>query len=94
MIQFVILGDEDYRVGKIFLNRPVLAVYFMCPTSSSRSPQDWLEVLVFLYSSYTEQLVLYMKAEECLSSALRTAKDSIKQGQLFPSDTVKRGENF
>ncbi|XP_068994746.1 serine/threonine-protein kinase ULK1a isoform X1 [Embiotoca jacksoni] len=40
--------------------------------------------------SYAEQLVLYMKAEESLSSALHTAKDNIKQGQLLPSATVKQ----
>uniref|UniRef100_A0A665WMC5 non-specific serine/threonine protein kinase n=1 Tax=Echeneis naucrates TaxID=173247 RepID=A0A665WMC5_ECHNA len=40
--------------------------------------------------SYAEQLVLYMKAEEFLSSALRTAKDDIKQGRLLPSATVKQ----
>lgn len=43
-------------------------------------------------SSYAEQLVLYMKAEEFLSSALRSAKENIKNGQLFPSTTVKQGE--
>ncbi|XP_035514208.1 serine/threonine-protein kinase ULK1a isoform X2 [Morone saxatilis] len=40
--------------------------------------------------SYAEQLVLYMKAEEFLSSALHTAKENIKQGQLLPSSTVKQ----
>nr|XP_046242683.1 serine/threonine-protein kinase ULK1a isoform X2 [Scatophagus argus] len=40
--------------------------------------------------SYAEQLVLYMKAEEFLSSALHTAKEDIKQGQLLPSATVKQ----
>lgn len=40
--------------------------------------------------SYAEQLVLYMKAEEFLSSALHTAKDHIKQGRLLPSATVKQ----
>ncbi|XP_074527367.1 serine/threonine-protein kinase ULK1a [Halichoeres trimaculatus] len=40
--------------------------------------------------SYAEQLVLYMKAEEFLSSALHTAKDNIKQGRLLPSATVKQ----
>uniref|UniRef100_A0AAQ6INM7 non-specific serine/threonine protein kinase n=1 Tax=Anabas testudineus TaxID=64144 RepID=A0AAQ6INM7_ANATE len=40
--------------------------------------------------SYAEQLVLYMKAEEFLSSALHTAKENIKQGQLLPSTTVKQ----
>lgn len=43
-------------------------------------------------SSYAEQLVLYMKAEEFLSSALHTAKENIKQGKLLPSATVKQGE--
>lgn len=37
--------------------------------------------------------MLYMKAEEFLSSALHTAKENIKQGQLFPSATVKQGES-
>ncbi|XP_060893628.1 serine/threonine-protein kinase ULK1a [Labrus mixtus] len=40
--------------------------------------------------SYAEELVLYMKAEEFLSSALHTAKDNIKQGRLVPSATVKQ----
>ncbi|CAN9513486.1 unnamed protein product [Ophioblennius macclurei] len=39
---------------------------------------------------YAEQLVLYMKAEEFLSSALHNAKENIKQGQLLPSATVKQ----
>lgn len=45
------------------------------------------------YFSYAEQLVLYMKAEVFLSSALHAAKENIKQGQLFPSATVKQGES-
>uniref|UniRef100_A0A1A8BS74 non-specific serine/threonine protein kinase n=1 Tax=Nothobranchius kadleci TaxID=1051664 RepID=A0A1A8BS74_NOTKA len=40
--------------------------------------------------SYAEQLVLYMKAEEFLSSALYAAQENIKQGQLLPSATVKQ----
>ncbi|XP_008274951.1 serine/threonine-protein kinase ULK1a isoform X2 [Stegastes partitus] len=40
--------------------------------------------------SYAEQLVLYMKAEEFLSSALHTAKGNIKQGHLVASATVKQ----
>ncbi|KAE8292479.1 Serine/threonine-protein kinase ULK1 [Larimichthys crocea] len=40
--------------------------------------------------SYAEQLVLYMKAEEFLSSALHAAKENIKQGRLLPSATVKQ----
>uniref|UniRef100_A0A3B4BFZ1 non-specific serine/threonine protein kinase n=1 Tax=Periophthalmus magnuspinnatus TaxID=409849 RepID=A0A3B4BFZ1_9GOBI len=40
--------------------------------------------------SYASQLVLYMKAEDFLSSALHSAKQDIKQGQLLPSATVKQ----
>ncbi|KAF7669162.1 hypothetical protein LDENG_00236020 [Lucifuga dentata] len=40
--------------------------------------------------SNAEQLVLYMKAEEFLASALHTAKENIKQGHLLPSATVKQ----
>uniref|UniRef100_A0A673A110 non-specific serine/threonine protein kinase n=1 Tax=Sphaeramia orbicularis TaxID=375764 RepID=A0A673A110_9TELE len=40
--------------------------------------------------SYAGQLVLYMKAEDFLSSALHTAKENIKQGRLLPSATVKQ----
>jgi len=35
--------------------------------------------------------MLYMKAEEFLSSALHAAKENIKQGQLLPSSIVKQG---
>ncbi|KAL0979482.1 hypothetical protein UPYG_G00185680 [Umbra pygmaea] len=40
--------------------------------------------------SYAEQLVLYMKAAECISSALHTAMEDIREGRLFPSTTVKQ----
>uniref|UniRef100_A0A8C9SUQ7 non-specific serine/threonine protein kinase n=1 Tax=Scleropages formosus TaxID=113540 RepID=A0A8C9SUQ7_SCLFO len=40
--------------------------------------------------SYAEQLVLYMKMAELLSSALQNAMDAIRQGKLFPSSTVKQ----
>ncbi|KAJ8379909.1 hypothetical protein SKAU_G00006870 [Synaphobranchus kaupii] len=40
--------------------------------------------------SYAEQLVLYMKTAELLSSALHNAMEGIKQGKLFPSSTVKQ----
>lgn len=52
------------------------------------------QVLVSLHCSCAEQLVLYMKAEECLSSALRTAKESLSQGDLLPSSPVKQGETL
>ncbi|KAG9354838.1 hypothetical protein JZ751_001551 [Albula glossodonta] len=40
--------------------------------------------------SYAEQLVLYMKTAELLSSALQNAMEGIKEGKLFPSSTVKQ----
>ncbi|XP_070990517.1 serine/threonine-protein kinase ULK1-like isoform X7 [Oncorhynchus clarkii lewisi] len=40
--------------------------------------------------SYAEQLVLYMKTAELLSSALHTAMERVKQGKLYPSATVKQ----
>ncbi|XP_072288887.1 serine/threonine-protein kinase ULK1a [Eucyclogobius newberryi] len=40
--------------------------------------------------SYASQLLLYMKAEDFLSSALHAAKEDIKQGQLLPSATAKQ----
>uniref|UniRef100_A0A6Q2YAP9 non-specific serine/threonine protein kinase n=1 Tax=Esox lucius TaxID=8010 RepID=A0A6Q2YAP9_ESOLU len=40
--------------------------------------------------SYAEQLVLYMKTAELLSSSLHTAIDRVKQGKLYPSATVKQ----
>lgn len=50
---------------------------------------DQISLLSREWSS-AEQLVLYMKAEEFLSSALHTAKESIKQGQLQASSSVKQ----
>ncbi|XP_067910696.1 serine/threonine-protein kinase ULK1 isoform X2 [Heterodontus francisci] len=40
--------------------------------------------------SYAEQLVLYMKVAELLSSALHMSKNQIKAGKLCPSSTVKQ----
>uniref|UniRef100_W5UFN2 non-specific serine/threonine protein kinase n=1 Tax=Ictalurus punctatus TaxID=7998 RepID=W5UFN2_ICTPU len=40
--------------------------------------------------SCAEQLVLYMKCAELLSTALHTAKEAIKQGKLYPSAAVKQ----
>ncbi|XP_026153205.1 serine/threonine-protein kinase ULK1 isoform X3 [Mastacembelus armatus] len=40
--------------------------------------------------SYAEQLVLYLKTAELLSTALHTAMDRVKQGRLYPSATVKQ----
>ncbi|KAM6975399.1 serine/threonine-protein kinase ULK1 isoform 2-T2 [Tautogolabrus adspersus] len=40
--------------------------------------------------SQAEQLVLYLKTAELLSTALRTAMERVKQGKLYPSTTVKQ----
>ncbi|XP_074546378.1 serine/threonine-protein kinase ULK1 isoform X2 [Halichoeres trimaculatus] len=40
--------------------------------------------------SHAEQLVLYMKTAELLSTALHTAMERVKQGKLYPSTTVKQ----
>uniref|UniRef100_A0A671X9H6 non-specific serine/threonine protein kinase n=1 Tax=Sparus aurata TaxID=8175 RepID=A0A671X9H6_SPAAU len=40
--------------------------------------------------SHAEQLVLYLKTAELLSTALRTAMERVKQGKLYPSATVKQ----
>lgn len=42
--------------------------------------------------SYAEQLVLYLKIAELLSSGLQTAIDQIKAGKLCLSSTVKQGK--
>lgn len=44
--------------------------------------------------SYAEQLVLYMKTAELLSSSINTAMEGIKQGKLYPSTAVKQGQQF
>uniref|UniRef100_A0A8C6WZY7 non-specific serine/threonine protein kinase n=1 Tax=Neogobius melanostomus TaxID=47308 RepID=A0A8C6WZY7_9GOBI len=40
--------------------------------------------------SYAEQLVLYLKSADLLSTALRTAQEQVKEGKLYPSTTVKQ----
>uniref|UniRef100_A0A667XCP7 non-specific serine/threonine protein kinase n=1 Tax=Myripristis murdjan TaxID=586833 RepID=A0A667XCP7_9TELE len=40
--------------------------------------------------SHAEQLVLYLKTAELLSTALHTAMERVKQGKLYPSSTVKQ----
>lgn len=44
--------------------------------------------------SHAEQLVLYLKTAELLSTALHTAMERVKQGKLYPSATVKQGRNL
>ncbi|XP_034751603.1 serine/threonine-protein kinase ULK1 isoform X1 [Etheostoma cragini] len=40
--------------------------------------------------SHAEQLVLFLKTAELLSTALHTAMERVKQGKLYPSSTVKQ----
>ncbi|XP_061732686.1 serine/threonine-protein kinase ULK1 [Nerophis ophidion] len=40
--------------------------------------------------SHAEQLVLYLKTAELLSTAIHTAMERVKQGKLYPSATVKQ----
>lgn len=55
--------------------------------------------LIFTYIfncalSHAEQLVLYLKTAELLSTALHTAMERVKQGKLYPSATVKQGISY
>lgn len=50
---------------------------------------DQISLLSHEWSS-AEQLVLYMKCAELLSSALHTAMAGIKEGKLYPSGSVKQ----
>lgn len=51
-----------------------------------------LPLTCLLLSSFAEQLVLYLKVAELLSSGLQTAIDQIRAGKLCLSSTVKQGE--
>lgn len=55
------------------------------------SAYDLALTCLFL-SSFAEQLVLYLKVAELLSSGLQTAIDQIRAGKLCLSSTVKQGE--
>lgn len=44
--------------------------------------------------SYAEQLVLYLKVAELLSSGLQMAIEQIKAGKLCLSSTVKQGKGL
>lgn len=50
--------------------------------------------LLFLLSSYAEQLVLYLKSAELLSIGLQTAMEQVRTGKLCLSSTVKQGKEF
>ncbi|XP_015221799.2 serine/threonine-protein kinase ULK1 isoform X2 [Lepisosteus oculatus] len=62
-------------------------------SSSFRQQESMVADQISLLSrewSYAEQLVLYMKTAELLSSALQSAMERIGQGKLCPSTTVKQ----
>ena len=59
------------------------------PLAISNRKQEVLELCC--RSSHAEQLVLYLKSAELLSGALHTAMERVRQGQLYPSATVKQG---
>lgn len=66
---------------------------WVCPVGrwpGDMGPPSHLTCL--LPSSFAEQLVLYLKVAELLSSGLQTAIDQIRAGKLCLSSTVKQGE--
>ncbi|KAA0713854.1 Serine/threonine-protein kinase ULK1 [Triplophysa tibetana] len=67
--------DKSLGLDASFLEQSVVA------DQISQLSHEW---------SSAEQLVLYMKCAEQLSSALHTAKDGIKEGKLYPSVSVKQ----
>lgn len=50
-------------------------------------------IAIFFLCSYAEQLVLYLKVAELLSSGLQMAIEQIKAGKLCLSSTVKQGKS-
>jgi len=63
----------------------------MCHVYDITSHTLW--VMCTCVCSSAEQLVLYMKCAELLSSALHTAMAGIKEGKLYPSGSVKQGKS-
>lgn len=53
-----------------------------------------LSALHCFLCSYAEQLVLYLKVAELLSSGLQMAIEQIKAGKLCLSSTVKQGKGL
>lgn len=51
-------------------------------------------LFVLCVFSSAEQLVLYMKCAELLSTALHTAMEAIKEEKLYPSASVKQGKTL
>ncbi|XP_077079992.1 serine/threonine-protein kinase ULK1a isoform X3 [Siphateles boraxobius] len=68
-------GERNMALDASFLEQSIVA--------------DQISLLNHEWSS-AEQLVLYMKCAELLSSALHTAMAGIKEGKLYPSGSVKQ----
>ncbi|XP_056123904.1 serine/threonine-protein kinase ULK1a isoform X2 [Rhinichthys klamathensis goyatoka] len=68
-------GERNMALDASFLEQSMVA--------------DQISLLSHEWSS-AEQLVLYMKCAELLSSALHTAMAGIKEGKLYPSGSVKQ----
>ncbi|XP_054468210.1 serine/threonine-protein kinase ULK1 [Anoplopoma fimbria] len=72
----MVLGEqEDLSHPSLFQQQSVVA------DQISSLSREW---------SHAEQLVLFLKTTELLSSALHTAMERVKQGKLYPSSTVKQ----
>lgn len=80
-----------YKTNGDFLIQGNMKIYLQwTEVTFDKCLRMWIWTLFFSLS-YAEQLVLYMKIAELLSSSIQTAIDGIKQGKLYPSTTVKQG---
>ncbi|XP_034565688.1 serine/threonine-protein kinase ULK1 isoform X2 [Notolabrus celidotus] len=71
-----VMGEmEDFSHPSLFQQQSLVA------DQISSLSREW---------SHAEQLVLYLKTAELLSTALHTAMERVKQGKLYPSTTVKQ----
>uniref|UniRef100_A0A665X9A9 non-specific serine/threonine protein kinase n=1 Tax=Echeneis naucrates TaxID=173247 RepID=A0A665X9A9_ECHNA len=70
-----VLGEKDVSHPNILQQQSLVA------DQISSLSREW---------SHAEQLVLYLKTAELLSTALHTAMERVKQGKLYPSATVKQ----
>uniref|UniRef100_A0A8C3ARW2 non-specific serine/threonine protein kinase n=1 Tax=Cyclopterus lumpus TaxID=8103 RepID=A0A8C3ARW2_CYCLU len=71
----VVVFEEQEDVPHVFQQQSLVA------DQISSLSREW---------SHAEQLVLYLKTAELLSTALHTAMERVKQGKLYPSSTVKQ----
>ncbi|XP_068429985.1 serine/threonine-protein kinase ULK1 isoform X3 [Clinocottus analis] len=71
----VVVFEEQEDISRVFEQQSLVA------DQISSLSREW---------SHAEQLVLYLKTTELLSTALHTAMERVKQGKLYPSSTVKQ----